>query len=76
MSTMNTVEISIRRLLNRLSESNITINVRNVIDIIKDNTDNNVPIFINSLFEKCMTEPNFIHIYVIMIYEVLVRMKP
>lgn len=78
---MPTIEIAIRRLLNRVSDSNKCIIVRNLTDLLKDIGDDDsqsdaITKFIEHLFHKCMNERNFIELYVDIIYETLVSIRP
>jgi hypothetical protein len=77
---MNTDKL-LRQSLNKASESNKDIIVRNLIDIIKDindtpESDSIISKFIEQIFAKCIKEPNFIKLYVDIIYELFIYIKP
>tara|TARA_B110000908_G_C10266101_1_gene464109 strand:+ start:5351 stop:5944 length:594 start_codon:yes stop_codon:yes gene_type:complete len=77
---MNTEKL-LRQSLNKASESNKDIIVRNLIDIIKDindipESDAIISKFIEQLFAKCINEPNFIKLYVDIIYDLFMYIKP
>jgi hypothetical protein len=77
---MNTEKL-LRQSLNKATESNRDIIVRNLIDIIKDINDSSesdtiITKFIEQLFSKCINEPNFIKLYVDIIYELFIYIKP
>jgi hypothetical protein len=77
---MNTEKL-LRQSLNKASESNKDIIVRNLIDIIKDindipESDGIITKFIEQLFTKCIDEPNYIKLYVDIIYELFIYIKP
>ena len=77
---MNTEKL-LRQSLNKASIGNKDIIVRNITDIIKDinelsDNENVIKKFINQVFDKCITEPNFIFLYVDIIYELFITIKP
>ena len=77
---MNTEKL-LRQSLNKASESNKDIIVRNLIDIIKDinnSPGSNVIIdkFMGQIFAKCIAEPNFIKLYVDIVYDLFIYINP
>ena len=78
---MPSIETSLRGLLNRVSESNKCIIVRNLTDLLKDINEDNaqseaIVKFIEKLFQKCVSERNFTELYVDILYETLVSIRP
>jgi len=71
---MPTIEKSIFSLLNKVSHQNKNQIVVNLTDLLKD--IHAIDTFIDKLFDKCITESNFTELYVEIIYETLVSIRP
>lgn len=75
------IEKSLRSSLNKASETNKYVIIRNLIDITKDvneseHADELVIKFIGQIFDKCICERNFIPLYVDILYELFLSIKP
>jgi len=68
---------SIKQILNRASDGNKDIIVKNLFDTIKDinDLDGTFDDFINQIFIKCINEPNFINLYVDILYELFINIR-
>jgi hypothetical protein len=68
---------SIKHILNRASDGNKDIIVKNLFDTIKDIKDLDCTFddFINQIFTKCINEPNFISLYVDILYDLFINIR-
>ena len=68
---------SIKQILNRASDGNKDIIVKNLFDTIKDinDLDGTFDDFINQIFIKCINEPNFINLYVDILYDLFINIR-